>query len=201
MPWNTDFFLLLNATLQPGTLMLLISGALATGPVLLAPVLLACLWVWGHLEQRAALLAVAAGTIVGQSINVVLGLTWYEPRPFMAGVGHTWVAHVADNGFPSDHATLAWSLGFGLILTGASLRGGIVACVLGIAAGWARVYLGVHYPIDVLVAAPIGLVAGAVALLLVPLMRKWFLPMTESVYEMLLDLLPAWISFPHRPHP
>ena len=27
----------------------------------------------------------------------------------MAGVGHTWLAHAADNGFPSDHATLTWS--------------------------------------------------------------------------------------------
>lgn len=60
----------------------------------------------------------------GQGINLLLGLVWFEPRPFMVGIGHTWLDHLADNGFPSDHATLAWSLGLRLALTGASRRWG-----------------------------------------------------------------------------
>lgn len=198
MSWNTALFLLLNAPVHPGDAMLLAAEALASVPVLLAPILLACLWVWGHPDRRPALLAVAASLFVGQAANMLLGMAWYEPRPFMAGVGQTWMAHVADNGFPSDHATLAWSLGLGLVLTGASRRWGAAACLLGIAAGWARVYLGIHFPLDVLASAPVGLLAAAAARLAVPAARAWLSPPTERLYEAVLGRLPARLPLPRR---
>lgn len=201
MPWNTDLFLLLNAPSHPGGAMLLFAEILAAGPVMLAPVLLACLWVWGHPDRRAALLAVAAGLFVGQAVNMLLGTTWYEPRPFMAGVGHTWMTHAADNGFPSDHATLAWSLGLGLFFTGASRRWGAAACLLGVAVGWDRVYLGVHFPVDVLTSAPAGLLAATVACIAVPPVQVWLLPPAERLYEAALGRLPARLSPPRRTRP
>ena len=197
MSWNTHLFLILNAAVEPGPMMQVIAGLLASGPVLLAPVLLTCLWIWGDPERRPALLAVTGGLFVGQTLNLLLGQTWYEPRPFMAGVGHTWIDHVADNGFPSDHSTLAWSLGLGLILTNAAPRWGAAACVLGLAAGWARIYLGVHFPIDVIVSAPSGLVAGLAARLAVPAVRDWISPPAERLYEAVLARLPGGI-FPRR---
>ncbi len=108
--WNTTLFLLLNAACRPGPVLQGLVVAVAGIPVLLAPVLLACLWVWGLPARRAALIAAGAGVFARQGINLLLGLVWFDPRPFMAGIGHTWLDHVADNGFPSDHATLAWGL-------------------------------------------------------------------------------------------
>lgn len=199
MSWNTHLFLMLNAAADPGPIMRFAAGILASGPVLLAPVLLTCLWVWGDPERRPALLAVAGGLFVGQALNVSLGLAWYEPRPFMVGLGRTWLAHVADNGFPSDHATLAWSLGLGLILTDASRRWGVAACLLGLAAGWARIYLGVHFPVDVLVSAPVGFMAGLVARLALPMVRTWISPPAERLYEAVLGRVPHRLTLPRRP--
>ena len=201
MSWNSSLFLLLNSAAQPGPAMLFAADTLASGPLLLTPVLFTCLWVWGRPDRRAALLATAAGLFAGQAANVLLGLAWYEPRPFMAGVGHTWMEHVADNGFPSDHATLAWSLGFGLILTGASRRWGVVACLIGVGAGWARVYLGVHFPVDVMASMPVGLVAGSAARLAVPTTRAWLLPPAERLYGAVLHRLPARMPLPRRTRP
>lgn len=201
MSWNTSLFLHLNASSDPGSAALIVLGFLASGPVLLAPILLTSLWVWGLPQRRPALLAVLAGVFAGQGLNMLLGLLWFEPRPFMAGVGHTWIAHVADNGFPSDHATLAWSLGLGLVLTGGSYRWGVAVCLLGVAAGWARVTLGVHYPVDVLVSAPVGFLAGMIAVLLKPAMRAWVAPPAERVYNAVLDRVPARIALPRRTRP
>ena len=130
--------------------------------------------------------------LAGQGINLLLGLAWFEPRPFMAGVGHTWLDHVADNGFPSDHATLAWSLGLGLALTGASRRWGTAACLVGLATGWARVYLGVHFPLDVLASMPAGLLAAGSACILLPPVRRWVAPLAEHAYDVALGHLPHW---------
>jgi len=110
LSWNTALFLSANAASKPGAMWQHLAEAVANAPVLMAPVLLSCLWIWGPPARRAALIATAAGVLAGQGINLLLGLAWFEPRPFMAGIGHTWLDHVADNGFPSDHATLAWGL-------------------------------------------------------------------------------------------
>jgi len=191
--WNTALFLSLNAAGKPGPVLQSLVVAIAGIPVLLAPVLLTCLWVWGPSARRAALIAAGAGVFAGQGINLLLGLVWFDPRPFMAGIGHTWLDHVADNGFPSDHATLAWSLGLGLALTGASRRWGAAACLAGLAAGWARVYLGVHFPVDVLASVPAGLLAAGFASTLLPLIRRWVAPPVERAYDRALRFLPHWI--------
>ena len=195
MSWNTTLFMLLNAPEQPGVAMLLAAKLAASGPVLLPPVLLTCLWVWGTPNRRPALLATAAGLFVGQALNMLIGLAWYEPRPFMAGVGHTWIAHVPDNGFPSDHATLGWTLGLGMALTGASRGWGAVACLVAIVAGWARVYLGVHFPMDVLASIPVGMVAALTARLLLPA-AAWIAPPAERLYEALIRWMPPWLPVP-----
>ena len=190
LSWNMSLFLSLNAATRPGAAGQALAEALAGAPVLLAPLLLACLWVWGPPARRAGLIAAGAGVFAGQGINLVLGLLWFDPRPFMVGAGHTWLDHVADNGFPSDHATLAWSLGLGLILTSASRRWGMAACLAGAAAGWARIYLGVHFPADVLASVPAGLLAAATARAAVPSVRRWAAPPAERAYEAVLGLIP-----------
>jgi len=183
LSWNTALFLSVNAASKPSAMWQHLAEAVANAPVLMAPVLLSYLWVWGPPARRAGLIATAAGALAGQGINLLLGLAWFEPRPFMAGVGHTWLDHVADNGFPSDHATLAWSLGLGLALTGASRRWGAVACLAGLATGWARVYLGVHFPLDVLASMPAGLLAAGFASTLLPPTRRWVAPLAGHAYD------------------
>ncbi len=83
--WNTALFLLLNAASRPGPMLQGLVVAVAGAPVLLAPVLLACLWVWGPPARRAALIAAGAGVFAGQGINLLIGLVWFDPRPFMGG--------------------------------------------------------------------------------------------------------------------
>lgn len=189
--WNVPLFLLLNASDLPGPAALLALEAMASAPVILAPVLLASLWIWGQAKRRAALMATGVGVFAGQAINLGLGLLFFDPRPFMAGIGHTWLAHVADNGFPSDHATLGWSLGLGLILTGASRRWGVVACLIGVATGWVRVFLGIHFPLDVLASIPAGLLAALIACVMLPAIRRWISPTAEHLYDASLKRLVA----------
>ena len=198
MSWNATLFMLLNAPEQPSSLLWLAVNVAAIGPVILAPTLLACLWIFGTSYRRPALIATASGVFIGQGVNWLLGLAWYEPRPFMAGIGHTWMSHVSDNGFPSDHATLGWSLGLGLVLTGASRGWGIAACFAAAVAGWSRIYLGVHFPLDVLTSVPAGLVAALAARLLLPI-AALITPPLDRFYEAAFACLPAWPGKPHRP--
>jgi membrane-associated phospholipid phosphatase len=66
--------------------------------------------------------------------------------------------------FPSSHTavTLAVAIAIVPFLARPLAAAGIAYAVL---VGWSRVYLGVHYPLDVLAGAGIGMAAGGVILL------------------------------------
>lgn len=78
-----------------------------------------------------------------------------RPRPFVALSGvHLLVPHVPDPGFPSDHAVAAGAVAAGLLL---ALRPvGLVTAVLAVVMAFTRVYVGVHYPGDVVAGLALG---------------------------------------------
>jgi undecaprenyl-diphosphatase len=80
--------------------------------------------------------------IAGLLINQIIGLAWLHPRPFMIGLGHTLIPHVADSSFPSDHLTLWWAVAFSLALQRGPRIAGVALALLGVPIAWARIYLG-----------------------------------------------------------
>lgn len=98
-------------------------------------------------QKRMALFAIPAGVLV-----YVLGLIgshlYFDPRPFVVGHFTPLVSHASDNGFPSDHTLLVSALAaIGMFW---SRRLGIMLWGFAIVVAVARVYVGVHHPIDVL---------------------------------------------------
>ncbi len=180
---NQTLFLFLNASAQPSVWLVNWVAALASSPVVIAPLLLVALWVWGKPSRRGALIAIAGAVITAQGVNLALGLLWFDPRPFMVPLGHTLVTHVADNGFPSDHATLVWTLGVGLWLTGAAPRWGAVTCLYGVTVAWSRIWLGVHFPEDMAMSALVGAVMGLGARAATPVVNWTLLPFADRLYE------------------
>lgn len=186
---NNYLFLVINATSHPPADIAALAEFIAQWVVYLAIVLAASLWIWGKRDRRGALLATAAGMITALLLNQVLGQLWFEPRPFMIGLGHTLLWHAADNAFPSDHAAFLWALGLGLIVTGASRPWGWFTCLLGIVVAWARIYVGVHFPIDMVAALLTATVGAGVARVGVPATVRWALPPIEYVYGGALKIL------------
>ena len=191
--WNQHFFLLINTSAHPAGSVVQAALLLANSPVVVGPATLVILWIWGRPSQRGGLLAVTGGMLIALGINQVLGMLYFEPRPFMIGLGHTLLPHPPDNSFPSDHATFVWALGIGLIATRATPRIGGVVSVYGLSVAWSRVFVGVHFPLDMLVSAAVGLVGGEFAAVVRPMVATWVLPPAERLYEGTLTLL-------HVPH-
>jgi undecaprenyl-diphosphatase len=65
------------------------------------------------------------------------------------------IKHTADSSFPSDHATAAFAMATGVALYRG--RYGLVLLSLAALISFARVYVGLHYPFDVLAGAAIGI--------------------------------------------
>jgi undecaprenyl-diphosphatase len=127
--------------------------------ILLVPVGLLGLWMRGDGAQREAAVKALAATAVALGINAVIGLLWYHARPFVAGAGHNFMHHAADSSFPSDHGTIMFTVA--LVLAASSVpaakRFGRSLLPLSFVVAWSRVFLGVHWPMDMLGALAVAL--------------------------------------------
>lgn len=98
-------------------------------------------------------------------LGLVAAAAYKERRPFQTHHVHQLVAHAADQSFPSDHATAAFGIALAAVLF-LSRAWGAVLFVLALLIGFARVYVGIHYPSDIgggFLCALVGV--GVVALL------------------------------------
>ena len=188
---NHQLFLLINA--EPGESHLLIAlGRIVAGDVIaLVPLLLVLLWVRGQPDRRAGLVATAIAAALALGANQIVGQFWYEPRPFMIGLGRTLMAHAPENSFPSDHTTFMLTVGIGLIATGGAPRWGRIVVIAGALVAWARIYLGLHFPLDMLASAIIAGIFAALSVLLVASARRFVVPPANRIYDRMLDLMRA----------
>lgn len=200
LPLNNHLFLLLNADTSASPTLVEAAKFIASDVIWLVPVLLIALWVRGRPERRGGLAAVAVAAALALGANQIIGQLWYEPRPFMVGIGRTLMPHVPENSFPSDHTTLMLAVGIGLIATRAAPRWGNILVVLGALVAWARIYVGLHFPLDMLASALIAGLFAAVATVLISPIQHWVIPLADRAYYAALDILrlPAGLFPRHK---
>ncbi|MFG3042706.1 MULTISPECIES: phosphatase PAP2 family protein [unclassified Streptomyces] len=154
--------------------------------IVLAMVLVV-LWCWWSVRRRgthadsvaavAALVWAPLAAGIALLVNIPIRGFVERPRPFKDHQGlEVLIEGKTDFSFVSDHATLAMALGVGLFV--AHRRFGLAAIGLALAEGFARVYMGVHYPTDVIGGFALG---TAVALLLAPLALALLTPVVAAV--------------------
>lgn len=146
--FNQTLFLWLNAAAHPSPFALQLATFFAERLIWAIPILIGISWLRGREETRKAMLIATASGLLGLLINQIIGLVWMHPRPFMIGLGHTLIPHVADSSFPSDHLTLWWAVTFSLAMQRGPRMAGLILAPIGIPIAWARIYLGVHFPFD-----------------------------------------------------
>ena len=151
-----------------------VGGGHAARPL---PLALACAlgrWSWVPLLALMTAVALRDGPtglwLLGQCLAVAalvqlaskrLARRWRAHRPFMLGLSPNHLRHSARGGFPSTHATVMGAvLGFMALHlpAGDPALAGMALTVL--ATGWARVYAGAHFPLDVLAGLALGGLSG-----------------------------------------
>jgi len=164
---NNTLFLIVNASLPARPA--LVSGAMFFAEYLIwaIPCGLVAAWLLGPGLWRRAAFRAALAALLACVISFAIGVVWPHPRPFVLGIGNQLLEHAADASFPSDHLTLWWAIGFSLLAPphgqAASRpvqRTGLVLALLGLPMAWARIYLGVHYPLDMIGALLVALIGA-----------------------------------------
>lgn len=147
------------------------------GVIGFAAVLLVSWWlarrVPGPRAMSAALWA-PLGALAAIGLNQPLGKLTGEARPFIA-FPHALVlvSRSSDYSFPSDHAVMAGAVLAGVALAHGRHRLTIFTGVAAIAMAFTRVYVGAHFPRDVLAGLVLGLeVSGFGYLVLRPVLQR-----------------------------
>ncbi len=154
-------------------------------------------------ERRATVLWIAVACLVAYAINLLIEQFVFEPRPFVTHKVHLLVSHAADSAFPSDHTAWSFAVIGMLLFTFVPLLAWqpkqvptsrleqtsqadwrrklmaflVVAFVVGCSIGFARIFVGVHYPGDVLG----GAIDGLIAAYIVTWLRRWLSRLTDIV--------------------
>lgn len=148
--FNQALFLLINAPAAPSQWALWVAVFFAEYLICIIPTLLMLGWILGDERMRKLAISAALAGCLGLMLSQVIGALWPHPRPFMIGLGHNLIAHAPDASMPSDHLTLFWSVTLSFCAQRWARAIGIALAILGLPMAWARIYVGVHFPLDIL---------------------------------------------------
>lgn len=113
---------------------------------------------WSGSDRREAL-AITATLLASSTISVGLKFAVNRPRPFVTYPApdiYQKDSHIGPHSFPSGHTSSAFALATSVCLYYPKWYVIAPAALWAITLGGSRLYLGVHYPTDVLIGALIG---------------------------------------------
>lgn len=101
-------------------------------------------------DFRFAAVNIFTITVINLGLNFAIGNIYYVDRPFVHNKVNLLSPHKADASFPSDHAAGTMSIALGMERYNKTLC--IILTTLSVIVGFSRVYVGHHYPMDVIIA-------------------------------------------------
>ena len=117
--------------------------------------------------------------IIGIAVSKSISLFYFHNRPFMDNLGTALIHHKADSSFPSDHTTFLFAIAISLMLS--RVKYANILLILAFFGGVARVYVGVHYPFDILG----GVVVGSIGAVIVKIFEEKF----EKINKIILKVV------------
>ncbi|SCX73325.1 phosphatase PAP2 family protein [Variovorax sp. EL159] len=145
---NLALFHWINAGNQPTQGVLVVARGFALWAAWLSAGILA-LALWRRRGERAYLFAVAATAGVTSLVSHGIAMLLNVPRPFVQGLSPAYITHAASGSLPSTHAAVMSMVALAFLLRPGLRALGVVLLALAAATGWARIYVGVHFPIDI----------------------------------------------------
>ncbi|MEK5173934.1 undecaprenyl-diphosphatase [Heyndrickxia sp. FSL W8-0496] len=132
-------------------------------------IVLLLIWFFGKDHYKKTVVYATITGVLGLMINFIIGHIYSEPRPFVTHKVHLLLDHAADSSFPSDHATGAFSLALAVLFVHRKI--GVSMLLFAILTGFSRIYVGHHYPFDILGSFIVSLAISLIVFKLKPFLE------------------------------
>jgi undecaprenyl-diphosphatase len=152
--------------------------------VYIIPLIILVLWFKHGENNKRDAVFVAFSVGIALLLSYLTKSFYYHPRPFAIGLGVDLVSDSPSSSFPSDHTTSMFALSLALHFL-RRYRLSIISFVLAFLVGFSRIFIGVHFPFDILGGIAFGAIGALVALLiaphLYPLIDKFMKPQAKAM--------------------
>ncbi|MDN5819452.1 MAG: phosphatase PAP2 family protein [bacterium] len=124
-------------------------------------------------KQPVAAVCMIAACLLSLALVQFVGYLLPESRPFVDHDVNMLIKHAADQSFPSSHATMAFTLSLAVFwFSRLRIIGGAMT-ILAAVVGLARVFVGVHYPLDIIAGFGVSLISVLVVIGLSRILTYW----------------------------
>lgn len=121
--------------------------------------ILTFLWFYGDQDLKNRVIKSVFLTCVSLLVGYVISLFYHHARPFVMGVGTTFIEHAPTASFPSNHMLIFSTIALSYLFAQRKIIG-IILLFLSFVVAWSRIYLGVHFPLDMLGAFIVALLVN-----------------------------------------
>src|SRR4051812_9715705 len=143
----------------------------------------------GSRRWKLASACALASAALALLINQLIGKVWHRERPFAAHPSaHVWGSRSHDPSFPSDHASAAFAIAFAVFLF--DRLAGSIFLTAAFVIGAGRVFIGAHYPADVLAGCLVGLGSALLVARVARPFIEWLVQLVERGTDPLVA--PLW---------
>ncbi|MEQ4618107.1 MAG: undecaprenyl-diphosphatase [Corticimicrobacter sp.] len=159
---DTHLFQAIKATAAAPPALLWLAIAIAKVPIYLIPAGMVILWLRNTPRDRELALRTFSALVLAIACSFLIGEIWMRPRPFLDGLGPALMPHRDSPSFPSNHASIMTASALCLWYAGrrtAALAWGLVTLLVSLA----RIYLGVHYPLDIVTGWLLGAATATIS--------------------------------------
>ena len=124
-------------------------------------------WFTRKRENRIMIISSMFAFVIAEVFGAIAGAIHSNNQPFVElNNVNQLIGHAIDNSFPSDHAIEFFSICITFLLFKKNLR--YVWLAIAILVSISRVWVGVHYPADILVGAILGIIGAALCYWIIP---------------------------------
>ena len=160
---NLYLFHILNVPDQASIWMINYASLIAHDLVYLFLLIFAIAWFRGSYQVKTGIIKAFIFTAITLLMSEVLSAVLNTPRPFVMDVGRTLIEHAPTGFFPSNHMSIFSGIVFAYYFSPQRDLGRILIWTAWLVA-WSRVYVGVHFPIDMLGAFLIAIIVNLAGL-------------------------------------
>lgn len=187
---NIDLFTLINSSNESFPWLTQFGLFIAKDLLYVLIIIFGLCWLRGNYVIKTYITKAFIFTAVTLCISLIFSNLIYFPRPFTLGLGHQILAHDPNGSFPSDHMLIFSSIALSYIFSPFK-KLGILLILIALLEGWSRVFVGVHFPVDILGGFTLALVINALGLGLwnkyQESLMTWIMKIYRTIFNTLIN--------------